>query len=113
MKNNLWKFATVVVVLTMLMPGLMLLAGCGPEEDAEETPPQIIKRSVSQGDEVYDSRSPVEACNSLIKDIQDSNPTLNCQLIDSKRIDSGEGVDSECVDGASIAGCFSCTFECK
>jgi hypothetical protein len=31
MKTNLWKLATVVVVLFMLVPGLaMLLAGCGP-----------------------------------------------------------------------------------
>ena len=77
------------------------------------TSPQIIKRSVLQGDEIYDPRSPVEACNSLIKEIQDSKPNLNCQLIDSKRIDSYQDFDRECVDGASIAGCFSCTFECK
>ena len=77
------------------------------------TSPQIIKRSVLQGDEIYDPRLPVEACNSLAKEIQDSKPNLNCQLIDSKRIDSYQDFDRECVDGASIAGCFSCTFECK
>jgi hypothetical protein len=76
--------------------------------------PQIIKRSVLQGDEIYDPRLPVEACNSLAKEIQDSKPNLNCQLSDSKRIDSyHQDFDRECVDGASIAGCFSCTFECK
>jgi hypothetical protein len=33
LKNNLWKLASVVVVLTILAPGLaMLLVGCGPEE---------------------------------------------------------------------------------
>jgi hypothetical protein len=33
LKNNLWKLASAVVVLTILAPGLaMLLAGCGPEE---------------------------------------------------------------------------------
>ena len=36
MKNDLWKLATVMVVLTMLVPGLaMLLASCGPEEEEE------------------------------------------------------------------------------
>jgi hypothetical protein len=39
MKNNVWKLATVVVVLTMLILGLtMLLAGCGPEEEEAATP---------------------------------------------------------------------------
>ncbi len=42
MKNNLWKLATVVIVLTMLVPGLaMLLTGCGPEEEEEMIPTPV------------------------------------------------------------------------
>jgi hypothetical protein len=95
------------MILAIISVAIMILLS------SANTSPKIIKRSVLQGDEIYDPRSPVEACNSLTEEIQDSNHDLNCQLIDSKRIDSYEDFDRECVDGASIAGCFSCTFECK
>jgi len=39
MKDNLWKLATAVLVLTMLVPGLaMLLAGCGPKVTPTSVP---------------------------------------------------------------------------
>ena len=39
MKNDLWNLATVAIVLTMLVPGLvMLLAGCGLETEMTPTP---------------------------------------------------------------------------
>jgi hypothetical protein len=77
-----------------------------------EIQPVTVKRSVPQGDFVRDTRSPIEACNSTLPDVQASSPKLKCRLIDSKRIDSH--LDwVECVDGASVAGCFACTIECK
>lgn len=95
----------VVVVITIVGVGLLVL-------NKPEISPKIINRSIPQGDFVKDTRSPIEACNSIIKEVQGSNPNLNCRLIDSKRIDSPDDW-KECVDGASIAGCFTCEFECK
>jgi hypothetical protein len=38
-------------------------------------------------------------------------------LIDAKRVDSGKvdekTLDKECLGLATVAGCFSCTFECS
>ena len=69
----------------------------------------IIKRSVPQGDEIQDTRLQIEACNPLTKEVQAANPNLKCSLIESKLPDTLD----DCVDGASIAGCFACKFECK
>ena len=77
---------------------------------------KIIKRSSIQGDEIRDERTPTEACSgSIMRQVQESNGNLNCVLIDARRVDrspDGQYI-TECVDGASPAGCFSCTFGCK
>ncbi len=74
----------------------------------------IVKRSVARGDEIEDMRSPLDVCNSLIGEVQSSNPPLSCKLVLYKKVDSGsEGWLDECVEGGSVAGCFACTFECK
>jgi len=88
--------------------------------------PSLIKRSVPQGDFMYDNRNSDNACSSILPEVQVANPGLNCSLVQSKRVDYSEVVDlgtvadientlkdMGCVDGASITGCFACTFECK
>lgn len=75
--------------------------------------PGIIKISEGQGDEVYDDRSPIEVCDSILKQIQDLNSNLECQIINSTRIDARTNFEKECPTEYSIAGCFSCTFDCK
>jgi len=80
--------------------------------------PKTIKMSEMQGDYVYDTRTPGEVCDSLLQEVQDSNPNLNCRVVVEKRIDFVDVdyqnvLEEECVDGYSIAGCYSCTFECK
>ena len=97
---------TLVIILAIIFVIVIIIFS------PTSSSPKTIERSVVQGDYVKDSRSPIEACNSIIQEVQDSNPNLNCRLIDSKRIDFSDDWD-ECIDGASIAGCFTCTFECK
>ena len=46
-----------------------------------------------------------EACNSI-------EDYVDCKLLDSKKVDVMDNLN-KCVDGASVAGCFSCTFECS
>ena len=105
MKNKKLIFGILVVVVVIVGVGLSVL-------NKPAVPPKIIERSVPQGDLVPDMRSPIEACNPIIKEVQDSNPNLNCRLIDSKRVDSSDDW-KECIDGVNIAGCFTCKFECK
>ncbi len=96
----------IVIILAIILVLLIVIFSF------KDNSPKIIERSVSQGDYVRDDRSTIEACNSIIQEVQNSNPNLNCKLIDSKRVDSPDDY-KKCVDGASIAGCFTCTFECK
>jgi hypothetical protein len=77
--------------------------------NSTDSSPKIIERSVMMGDYVVDTRSPEEACGGITQEVQDSNSGLKCRLIDSDVPEDS----SECIDGASIAGCFTCTFECK
>jgi len=67
---------------------------------------------VPQGDFVLDESLPDDACGAIIQEVQNANPKLYYVLIHSERIDLDDNLD-ECVDGASVAGCFSCIFECK
>jgi hypothetical protein len=80
---------------------------CVPKDSS-----QLIRRSVPQGDFVRDTRTPDEACNTILQEVKDSRPSLNCELIDGKRIDPPDEFE-QCIDGASVAGCFACTFQCK
>ncbi|MBL7055280.1 hypothetical protein ISS07_00030 [Candidatus Woesearchaeota archaeon] len=65
----------------------------------------IIQTSVPQGDYVKDELALEEACNSI-------EDYVDCKLLDSKKVDVMDNLN-KCVDGASVAGCFSCTFECS
>lgn len=76
------------------------------------TASKIIKRSVGQGDYVRDERSSQEACKTILQSIYDDNSGLDCKLIDSERIDHPKDFN-KCVDGATMGGCFACTFECS
>jgi len=108
-RKNPWKIVAFVLFVSLLAVFLFyygnFIAGSG-------SLPKVIKRSVGQGDFVRDERSPAEACNSLMEYIRKSNPGLQCSLTESKRIDANQNL-LECVNGASIAGCFACTFECR
>lgn len=103
------------LILTML-----LFSGCTALNYQKDdllnnstVPSKIIKKSVLPGDLAEDTRSPDEACNSKIQEVQISNRTLDCKLIDSKRI-YAQNAREDCVDDWSTgAGCFACTFECK
>jgi hypothetical protein len=79
----------------------------------KESFPVIVKGVVGQGDEVYDARKPADACNSIAESFQ----YRECRLIDAKRVDSGkvdeETLGRDCLGLATVAGCFSCTFECS
>jgi cell shape-determining protein MreC len=107
MKNKKLIYAVLIIIAILAIIGVSLFV-----LNKLAVSPKIIIRSVPQGDFVVDTRSPIEACNSIIQEVQDHNPNLNCRLIDSKRIDSSDDW-GECVDGVSKAGCFTCTFECK
>jgi len=74
--------------------------------------PQIVERSVPQGDYIADTTQPIEACNSIAKEVQNSNSQLYCVLIHSEKVDTTDDLE-KCVDGPSVAGCFNCIFECK
>lgn len=80
--------------------------------------PITLKTAVGQTDKSYDTRMPEEVCNIRQQQIQTYNPSLLCELTSSKRIDYSEEINldyfsSECVDSLSLAGCFSCFFECQ
>jgi hypothetical protein len=49
----------------------------------------------------------------MLNQINDLNPNLKCSIINSTRIDNSQNPDEECPTELSIAGCFSCTFDCK
>ncbi|MFA6527923.1 MAG: hypothetical protein WCT46_00055 [Candidatus Gracilibacteria bacterium] len=77
-----------------------------------------VMRSIPQGDIVYDSRTAEEACTEYLYDLQktDYYQDYFCSLYSSERIDSGTATETDlakCTDGLSIAGCFSCLFECR
>ena len=104
MKNKNFIFRVLIIVI-------LIVIGAGLYNSSRHIkPPSVITRSIPQGDLIQDQRSAIEACSSIIQEIQNTNP--DCKLIESKRIDS-RAKNSECVDGQSIAGCFNCKFECK
>lgn len=98
----------------------VLFSGCAETNNSEENSasPIIIKKSVGQGDEDYDMSMPAEVCGSLLEEFHDSSPALDCHIIVEKRVDYvdvdyADELKKECPSGYSIAGCYSCVFECK
>ena len=86
----------ITVFIGLLIVGLVFLAGCSEKK--------IIWKSVPQGDFKRDDRNPREVCLSL----QEFYKMEKCSLIEFK----ASRDKNECADGMSVAGCFSCKFEC-
>jgi len=74
--------------------------------------PGTIMLSEPQTDEEYDSRSPEEVCRELLLEAQVPSKDTKCEITKAVRID-GAATLEQCPTGTSLAGCFSCTFECK
>ncbi|MDD5109950.1 MAG: hypothetical protein PHI63_01890 [Patescibacteria group bacterium] len=75
--------------------------------------PTAVQRSVAQGDFVRDDRSPDDACNTLLPELLGAYGY--CHIRTADRVDAGgDGsmLKKQCIDGASIAGCFTCLFTC-
>ena len=108
-------------ITLLLVIVIILFSGCSTKKQSSYATSNqftnlksgIIKISEGQGDEVYDDRSPADVCNSMLNQIQDSNPDMECQVINSGRVDNPQNPEKECPTESSIAGCFSCTFDCK
>ena len=96
----------IMAVLAIILIIYLVIFG------SKNNPVKIIKTSFPQGDYVQDSRSADEACSDEIKGIEEANVGYKCKLTYSKKVDSPKQFD-ECIDGASVAGCYVCTFECR
>jgi len=90
-----WKAAIIIAVI--------FLAACKPHVSSTMT------TTLPQGDEIRDERTPAEACDPLLEE-----KYRGCRLVYSERIDaSAPDYLERCAKGGSVAGCFSCTFECN
>ncbi|MFH1403384.1 MAG: hypothetical protein ABIH11_03860 [Candidatus Altiarchaeota archaeon] len=74
----------------------------------------MVTVSEMMGDYVQDTRIPEEVCGPKAKDVTERYNMRGCSLVESSAVSSGHpAVMEKCVDGHSIAGCFSCTFKCE
>lgn len=109
-------FIALVVVLVIIVVILQTMKK-NQNETKNADGAILVKRSVAQGDYVVDTRKPEDACATLLKEVQKAHPGKICRLIESTSVggagDSTDHITQECVDGASVAGCFACKFECK
>ncbi|MFH0851902.1 MAG: hypothetical protein V1876_04105, partial [Candidatus Peregrinibacteria bacterium] len=96
--SSLMRSPVLRSVCHFLLLSLVLLTGC-------TIGPRIVRMSSLQGDFVVDTRDPREVCLALR---QEKKKAQHCTLREAK----ASSKERECVDGMSVAGCFTCTFEC-
>lgn len=75
--------------------------------------PLIIKKSVPMGDYVIDNRTAEDVCGSMLIQIEQDNFERNCNITSQEIVQNYTEYGEKCVDGASVAGCFACEFECS